>query len=227
MEERPKVNVPLVVFIMSIGMVLAVANVGVLLTTVPRPTSASEVPPLRDLYMLCPPCVLYFIAAPLLLCLLLAILVRRRSVTGAPSAAKAATTAAASLPTPPSPASALRLLAILQQEGRFVDFIAEDIDTYSDSQVGAAVRAIHANCRKALNERVELQRIFTAEEGSEVVIQKDFDPAAVRLTGNVAGEPPFRGTLQHTGWRAAKITLPESPGAADPNIIAPAEVEVL
>lgn len=124
------------------------------------------------------------------------------------------------------PAPALRLLSLLQQEGRLIDFIQEDIDGYSDAQVGAAVRSIHSGCRKALQDRIELQRIFGAEDGSEVVVDKSFDPATVRLTGNVSGEPPFRGVLQHGGWRATKVALPESPGDVDPHVIAPAEVEI-
>jgi hypothetical protein len=77
-----------------------------------------------------------------------------------------------------------------------------------------------------LSDRVDLQRIFSAEDGSEVVVEAGFDPATIRLTGNVTGNPPFRGTLQHAGWRAAKVSLPQSPGEIDATIIAPAEVEV-
>ncbi len=160
---------------------------------------------------------------PLLLALLAAALWRSRPGAAAP---RPAPPPQAAPPTRPSPAPALRLLALLQQEGRLVDFINEDIDEYSDEQVGAAVRSIHAGCRKALAGRVTLKRIFDAEDGSEVVVQPGFDPAAVRLTGNVTGAPPFRGTLQHGGWRAANVSLPESIGDADASVIAPAEVEL-
>lgn len=88
------------------------------------------------------------------------------------------------------------------------------------------MRAIHAGCRKVLNEHVQLQRILAGEDGSEVVVEAGFDPAAVRLTGNVTGAPPFRGTLQHSGWRASKVTLPDAAAGIDPAIIAPAEVEI-
>ena len=126
----------------------------------------------------------------------------------------------------PSPAAALRLLALLQREARLVDFVKEDIDGYSDEQVGAAVRAIHAGCRKALEERIELQRIYPEEDGSAVVVDKGFDPAAIRLTGNVSGQPPFRGTLQHGGWRATSVSLPDVPEGFDVSIVAPAEIEI-
>jgi len=47
----------------------------------------------------------------------------------------------------------------------------------------------------------------------------------VRLTGNVHGQPPFRGVLQHGGWRAEHVTLPKTAGV-DAAILAPAEVEI-
>ncbi len=126
----------------------------------------------------------------------------------------------------PQLSPALRLLALLQEEARFVDFIGEDLDAYGDAQVGAAAREIHAGCRKALHGRIDLQRIFDDEEGHQVTVEAGFDPASVRLTGNIAGDPPFRGTLQHPGWRAASVRLPESAPGVDPTILAPAEVEL-
>ena len=48
--------------------------------------------------------------------------------------------------------SAAQLLQLLQKHGRLVDFIFEDIDTYSDEQVGAGVRVVHQGCRKVLND---------------------------------------------------------------------------
>src|SRR5258708_33455175 len=45
---------------------------------------------------------------------------------------------------PGSPSGApLRLLSVLQREGRLVDFLLEDIQAYPDAQVGSAVRYIH------------------------------------------------------------------------------------
>ena len=120
---------------------------------------------------------------------------------------------------------ALRLLALLQQEGRLIDFLEEDIAPYDDAQVGAAVRAIHAGCRKALHERMQITRIFAEEDGAAVEVAAGFDAGAVRLTGNVHGQPPFRGTLQHGGWRAGDLALPRTAGV-DPAILAPAEVEI-
>lgn len=129
-------------------------------------------------------------------------------------------------PGPDPHAVALQLLAALQREGRLVDFLEEDIDPYSDEQVGAAVRAIHAGCRKALHERMQIERIYPEPDGAEVEVAEGFDPAIVRLTGNVSGRPPFRGVLRHGGWRATEVRLPSPPAGVDPTVLAPAEVEV-
>src|SRR5262245_48893552 len=43
----------------------------------------------------------------------------------------------------------LRVLAVLQRDGRLIDFLEEDIDAYPDAQIGAAVRDIHRGCRKS------------------------------------------------------------------------------
>jgi hypothetical protein len=222
-RAQPNGSAALMALIILAGIALAVANVAVFLLTTDRPSGSTELLSLAERYSLCPACFIYLTAAPVVFTILLAFLVGRRP------AAAAATTIAAVQPAPggpPSPAPALRLLALLQQDGRFLDFIAEDIDGYSDEQIGGAVRSIHAGCRKALQERVEVQRILADEDGSTVVVDKGFDPATVRLTGNVAGGPPFRGVLQHGGWRVTKVALPESPGGVDPHIIAPAEVEI-
>ena len=53
-----------------------------------------------------------------------------------------------------------------------------------------------------------------------------FDPSAIRLTGNVTGQPPFRGILQHHGWRVKNYTLPPLPEGQDQFVLAPAEVEL-
>ena len=209
----------LVVAILATALVLAAANVALLILTVRHVTGDTQAP-LLSLSTLYLPGLIYFAAAPLVAALLpLAIALRRGSAS--PPALE---TAAPGPPAPPSPAAALRLLGLLQQEARLVDFIEEDIEPYSDEQVGAAVRSIHVAARKVLHEHLRLERILASEDGSEIEIGKDFDPATVRLTGNVTGQPPFRGTVQHGGWRASKVALPE--GNTDPTIIAPAEVEI-
>lgn len=121
---------------------------------------------------------------------------------------------------------AARLLAVMQREGRLVDFLREDVAGYEDAQIGAAVRSVHAGCRKVLDEFVQLAPVHAGEEGGAVTLEVGFDATAYRLVGNVQGEPPFKGTLAHHGWRAEKIKLPELPESMDAMIVTPAEVEV-
>jgi hypothetical protein len=123
------------------------------------------------------------------------------------------------------PSAPLRLLNIFQREGRLLDFLLEDISAYDDAQVGAAVRDIHRGCRKTIEEHLTLERILAGDEGQEVTVPKGFDPAAIRLTGNVTGQPPFKGTLQHHGWRVKKVNLPTSTGN-ESMVVAPAEVQL-
>jgi hypothetical protein len=121
---------------------------------------------------------------------------------------------------------AVQLLAILQREGRLLDFLQEEIDSYSDAQIGAAVRDIHRGCKKALAEHLPLEPVLSQPENAQVRVDEGFDPSRIRLTGNVMGEPPYTGTLRHHGWRIARATLPASLAATDPTVVAPAEVEL-
>jgi len=121
----------------------------------------------------------------------------------------------------------LRVLAVLQRDGRLIDFLQEDIDPFSDDQVGAAVRDIHKGCRKALREYLTLEPVMDAAEEARVTVAADFDPASIRLIGNVNGSPPFHGVLKHHGWRAKAVQLPALPNAKDDSaVLAPAEVEI-
>lgn len=138
-----------------------------------------------------------------------------------------------SLLAPPKPAAALkpsaeplRLLALLQREGRLLDFLMEDVQSYPDVQIGAAVRDIHRQCQTAIKEHLDLQPVLPQPEGATVEITSGFDPSAIRLTGNVTGHPPFRGTLQHHGWRVKEIKLAPPPQGQDEFVLMPAEIEL-
>jgi hypothetical protein len=127
-----------------------------------------------------------------------------------------------------SPQSAVQMLAILQREGRLIDFLGEDLRPYTDDQIGAAVRSIHQGCQAALHEHLELKPIVEELEGAEITVPHDFDANAIRLTGNVSGDPPFKGTLRHHGWRVIRIDLPQMTTLPREKgwILAPAEVEI-
>jgi len=121
---------------------------------------------------------------------------------------------------------AIQMLALLQRDGRLVDFLAENISAYPDTQLGAAVRTIHDTCRQALDRYVKLEPILDSEEDQPVTVQAGFDPAAIKLIGNVVGEPPVRGMLRHKGWRVKEVNLPPLSQAAGRMVVAPAEVEL-
>jgi hypothetical protein len=121
---------------------------------------------------------------------------------------------------------AVQMLALLQRDGRLVDFLAEDISPYPDGQLGAAVRTIHSSCRQVLDRYLKLEPVIASDEDQPVTVPTGFDPAAVKLLGNVMGEPPIKGVLRHRGWRVKEVNLPSLPQGTGREIIAPAEVEV-
>ncbi len=129
-------------------------------------------------------------------------------------------------PSKPGVASAHALLALLQREGRLVDFLEEDVAGFPDADIGAAARVVHDGCRKALREHARLVAIRSEAEGARVTLPGGFDADAVKLTGNVTGDPPFTGTLTHRGWRVESLELPESLPGHDTRIVAQAEVEL-
>ena len=156
-------------------------------------------------------------------------------------------TPAAPAPVPPAPATAapsvsrltdvqrpaaeafdraVQMLALLQRDGRLIDFLTENISAYPDEQLGAAVRSIHESCRQTLEHYVKLEPILNSEEEQPVTVPAGFDPAAIKLIGNVVAEPPVRGLLRHKGWRVKEVNLPPLPQGAGRMVVAPAEVEL-
>jgi hypothetical protein len=120
---------------------------------------------------------------------------------------------------------ALQFLSILQRDSRLVDFLMEDITGYADDQIGAAVRELHDQCRDSVARYVTLQPVIDGVEGTFAKAPST-DPNLVKFVGNVPAKPPSGGSLRHKGWRAAKVDLPPLPSGQDPNIIAPAEIEI-
>lgn len=125
-----------------------------------------------------------------------------------------------------APDSALQLLGLLQQEGRFVDFLQEDVSGYSDADIGGAARVVHEGCRKALRDHFHIEPVRQEPEGARLTLEAGFDASAIRVTGNVVGKPPFRGALVHRGWRVTEIKLPKLAEGHQVSIVAPAEVEL-
>jgi hypothetical protein len=152
-----------------------------------------------------------------------------------PVAAPPAAPAPAPAPTPapppvqlrvPTPEAALQLLTLLQREARLIDFAHENLAAYADADIGAAARVVHEGCARVLKEHFTIQPVRSEAEGARLTLDEGFDAASVRLTGNVVGKAPFKGTLSHRGWRATEVRLPQLAKEHDATVLAPAEVEL-
>jgi hypothetical protein len=125
-------------------------------------------------------------------------------------------------------AEVVAFLALLQEKGRLVDFLMDDIAAYDNSQVGAAARVVHQGCRAALQEHLKIRPIRDESEGAKVTVAAGYPADEYRLVGKIGGEPPFTGTLVHRGWKTEQVKLPRivrSGGDRLPTL-APAEVEL-
>ena len=120
----------------------------------------------------------------------------------------------------------LHTLSVLQREGRMLDFLDEDLTVYDDSQIGAAVRSIQEDCKKAVKKYIDPKPVVAGEEGDAITIEDGFDIDAINLVGNVSGHPPFEGIIRHPGWRAGKKDVPKLSDVQDPGIMTPAEIEI-
>jgi hypothetical protein len=149
------------------------------------------------------------------------------AATPAPPVETRPTPAPKPAPTRPARSEAVTLLAALQREARFVDFVQEPLDEYSDEQVGAAARDVHRQCRAVIERMFGLRPVLSDAEGAAIDVPEGFDAGRYRLTGKVAGQAPFRGQLAHHGWEAARCEVPTWSGGKDSAlVVAPAEVEV-
>ena len=117
------------------------------------------------------------------------------------------------------------LLSLFQKQGRLVDFLQQDIASFSNAEVGEAARVVHGGCARILGDYFTMEAIRTEEEGGwsalmrTTIYQKS-------LTGNLRGSAPYRGELLHHGW---KISDQHPPEQLDPKarfIVQPAEIEV-
>ncbi len=146
---------------------------------------------------------------------------------GAPAAPVPKAPAAPAIEPPErSHASGLFVLSMLQREGRLLDFLQEDITSHPDEAVGAAARVVHEGCRRVVHDYLSIEPVVGDAEGASITVPADFDARRIRLTGNVAGQPPFHGSVKHHGWVTKSVRLPPVPVSGDPLVLAPAEVEL-
>lgn len=119
----------------------------------------------------------------------------------------------------------LRLLSLLQESSRLIDFLKEDISGFDDAEVGAAVRQVHEECGKCLEDIVTIRPLMDEKEGTKITVPSDYDASKIKVVGKVNGKPPYVGVLVHKGWKAHKRSLPKSLCEVA-EVICPAEVEI-
>ena len=122
---------------------------------------------------------------------------------------------------------AIGLLSALQENGRLVDFLMDDITAYPDAQVGVAARIVHQGCRAVLDQCFAIIPACESAEGATISVPVSYRGDEYRLSGTLSGKPPFTGTVVHRGWKSPAVKLPRMvpPDRGIPNI-APTEVEV-
>jgi hypothetical protein len=160
--------------------------------------------------------------------LLFAVLAGRRKAEGGRPAGETVSAAPPTLTANQSNAEVVNFLAILQEQGRLVDFLMDDIKGYSDAQVGAAPRVLHEGCRAVLLEHFGIRPVREESEGSKITVPAGYAPDEYRLVGKIRGEAPFSGVLVHHGWRTEWVKLPRLLRAGDDRLptIAPSEIEL-
>jgi Domain of unknown function (DUF2760) len=163
--------------------------------------------------------------------LALAIIVLTLSFLTGPQEAPAVAPVAAQPPPPAAnqaDAEVVAFVGLLQEKGRLVDFLMEDVAPYDDKQVGAAARVVHQGCREVLHEHFKVTPISEAEEGSRITVPAGYAADEYRLMGQISGEPPFTGTLLHKGWKTESVKLPRILKTSEKRLpsIAPAQVEL-
>ena len=109
-------------------------------------------------------------------------------------AAPAAVQAKSAAPPKPVRSDAISLLAALQREGRLIDFLKEPIETYSDAQIGAAVRDIHRDCGAVLERQFALRPVLNQTEGSSVALDQGQISGRIKLSGKVSDTTPASGS---------------------------------
>lgn len=122
----------------------------------------------------------------------------------------------------------LGLLGLLQEKGRFLDFVMDDVAPYTDQQIGSAARVVHSGCSSVIKEYFRIAPVLEGSEGGKATIESDAESGRYRLMGKLSGQPPFTGTVIHRGWQANEVKLPERVGATSvaAGVIAPAEIEI-
>jgi hypothetical protein len=155
-------------------------------------------------------------------------LTRVEPVKSSPPPAPAPIPAAAPIARNQAEAEVVSFLASLQEKGRLVDFLMDDISGYSDAEIGSVARVVHQGCKAVLAEQFRIVPVRQENEGSAVAVPAGYPADEYRLVGKISGQAPFAGTLMHRGWKTESVKLPRVLRSDESRLpaIAPAEVEL-
>ena len=149
-----------------------------------------------------------------------------RALTEAQARLASAPARSPAQPAAQSVAEALQLVSLLQQRGRFVDFVMQDIAPIANEQVGAVARFVHQGCRSVFQEIFAIEPVQAEAEGASLHLAGAPDPEKIRLQGKTPSYPT-EGTIVHRGWLTTKVALPVVTGErTPPYVIAPADIEL-
>jgi hypothetical protein len=135
-----------------------------------------------------------------------------------------------------SDAEIVNLLSLLQDKGRFVDFVMDDISSVQDAAIGAAARVVHQGCKAVFDQYFTVEPIHLGNEGQAVDVDQSPQAPMVRIIGSSkpsntsATTSRPKGRLLHKGWQISDVRLPRLQSTDQkirPLVVTPAEIEVL
>lgn len=126
--------------------------------------------------------------------------------------------------------SIVTFISMLQEKGRILDFAMDDIEKYSDEEVGRVARVVHQGIRDVFVSTTGVRPLHKGLEGEVIKINENDDFSMYKMLGTGTGNPPFSGTVVHRGWIAEKLVIPKSSLKSSTNsaskIIQAVEIEV-
>ena len=124
----------------------------------------------------------------------------------------------------------IQLLNLLQQKGRFLDFLMEDILEHSDEDLGSAARFVHQGCSQIMKEYFKIMPLSEQKEGEQMVLEKDHDPYKFLLLEGTINQEQQEVKIIHRGWVTTNINLPKASksntSSHNTGIISPIELEI-
>lgn len=119
----------------------------------------------------------------------------------------------------PSRSDAIELLAALQREARFVDFVKESLDGADDADVGAIARDVHNRCAATLERFFAIRPLADVAEGETIQLsaKEASNASRVRLSCSSSSIPEegLRVKVTHSGWKIEKLSLPRWQGRSE------------